>query len=222
MSLQLAEQYEENEQYDKAYEEYKRLHAKNPDDLSLLERLGHTAMVLDKKDEAAEYYSKIIERVFDLKLHTCLDVADKYKTNDKKKLNVFQEFIIPQLEFGKKREVSIQDFINAINAFFENDAKIKKLIERKRQYKDEILRQIHALDDDLRILMRKEQALILSKRKEKICDNISIGNLWLNKLGRYLMLRKELITGLFGIGLLNSSDNGLGGEKWKKMLNFRS
>ncbi len=62
MSLQLAEQYEENEQYDKAYEEYKRLHAKNPDDLSLLERLGHTAMVLDKKDEAAEYYSKIIEK----------------------------------------------------------------------------------------------------------------------------------------------------------------
>ena len=75
-----------------------------------------------------EDYSKIIERVFDLKLHTCLDVADKYKTNDKKKLNVFQEFIIPQLEFGKKREVSIQDFINAIDAFFENDAKIKTKI----------------------------------------------------------------------------------------------
>ena len=75
-----------------------------------------------------EDYSKIIERVFDLKLHTCLDIADKYKTNDKKKVNVFQEFIIPQLEFGKKREVSIQDFINAINAFFENDAKIKTKI----------------------------------------------------------------------------------------------
>lgn len=103
----------------------------------------------------------------------------------------------------------------------ENNAKIKKLIERKRLYKDEILRQIHALDDDLRILIRKEQALILSKRKEKIYDNISIWNLWLNKLGGYLMLQKELITGLFGIGLLNSSDNGLDGEKWKKMLNFR-
>ena len=75
-----------------------------------------------------EDYSKIIERVFDLKLHTCLDIADKYKTNDKKKVNVFQEFIIPQLEFGKKREVSIQDFINAINAFFENDSKIKTKI----------------------------------------------------------------------------------------------
>lgn len=75
-----------------------------------------------------EEYSKIIERVFDLKLHTCLDIADKYKTNDKKKLNVFQEFVIPQLEFGEKRGVSIQDFIEAINSFFENDAKIKTKI----------------------------------------------------------------------------------------------
>ena len=75
-----------------------------------------------------EEYSKIIERVFDLKLHTCLDIADKYKTNDKKKLNVFQEFVIPQLEFGEKHTGSIQDFIDAINAFFENDSKIKTKI----------------------------------------------------------------------------------------------
>lgn len=75
-----------------------------------------------------EDYTKIIERVFDLKLHTCLDIADKYKTNDKRKLNVFQEFVIPQLEFCEKRGVSIQDFIEAINSFFENDAKIKTKI----------------------------------------------------------------------------------------------
>jgi len=75
-----------------------------------------------------EDYSKIIERVFDLKLHTCLDIADKYKTNDKKKLNVFQEFVIPQLGFGDKHNSSIQDFIDAINSFFENDAKIKTKI----------------------------------------------------------------------------------------------
>ena len=78
-----------------------------------------------------EDYSKIIERVFDLKLHTCLDIADKYKTNDKKKVNVFQEFIIPQLEFGKKREVSIKDFINEqvknkIDIYLEKDKKYVK------------------------------------------------------------------------------------------------
>ena len=87
MSLQLAEQYEENEQYDKAYEEYKRLHAKNPDDLSLLERLGHTAMVLDKKDEAAEYYSKIIEKDMTNTL-AYEQLMDIYVTTDKYKYYV--------------------------------------------------------------------------------------------------------------------------------------
>ena len=60
MSLQTAEQYEENEQYTQAYEEYKKLHERNPKDLSILERLGHLSMLLDNKDEAAEYYTKQI------------------------------------------------------------------------------------------------------------------------------------------------------------------
>ena len=38
MSLQLAEQFEANEQYEQAYEEYKKEYEKNPDDLGLLER----------------------------------------------------------------------------------------------------------------------------------------------------------------------------------------
>ena len=61
MSLQLAEQFEENEQYEQAYEEYKKSHEKSPKDLSILERLGHLASVLDKSEEAAEYYTKILE-----------------------------------------------------------------------------------------------------------------------------------------------------------------
>lgn len=61
MSLNIAEQLEENEQYDKAYEEYKKMYAQKPKSIELLERLGHIASILDKKDEAAEYYSKILE-----------------------------------------------------------------------------------------------------------------------------------------------------------------
>ena len=61
MSLNSAEQLEDNEQYDKAYEEYKRLHAQSPKSIDFLERLGHVAMILDKKDEAAQYYGKILE-----------------------------------------------------------------------------------------------------------------------------------------------------------------
>ena len=61
MSIALAEQYEENEEYEKAYEEYKKSYQSNPKDLGLLERLGHIAMMLDKKDEAADYYNTILE-----------------------------------------------------------------------------------------------------------------------------------------------------------------
>ena len=61
MSIQIAEQYEENEQYDKAYEEYKKIYDKNPKDMNVLERLGHLSMMLGNKQEAADYYSKILE-----------------------------------------------------------------------------------------------------------------------------------------------------------------
>ena len=61
MSIQIAEQFEENEQYDKAFDEYKKLYDKNPKDMNIIERLGHLAMMLGHKEEAADYYSKILE-----------------------------------------------------------------------------------------------------------------------------------------------------------------
>jgi tetratricopeptide (TPR) repeat protein len=62
MSLQLAEQFEANEQYEQAYEEYKKELANNPDDLGLLERMGHLSLILEKEDEAASYYYEILKR----------------------------------------------------------------------------------------------------------------------------------------------------------------
>lgn len=61
MSITTAEQLEENEQYEKAYEEYKKLYSQKPNSTEILERLGHIAMILEQKEEAAEYYAKIIE-----------------------------------------------------------------------------------------------------------------------------------------------------------------
>lgn len=84
MSTNLAEQLEDNEEFDKAYEEYKRIHVQRPKSIEILERLGHLAMLLDKKDEAKEYYGKILEQdmtsilaheqLMDIYIHT-----DKYK-----------------------------------------------------------------------------------------------------------------------------------------------
>lgn len=84
MSITSAEQLEENEQYDKAYEEYKKVYSQKPKSIEVLERLGHVAIILDKKSEAEEYYSKILEldatsilayeQLMDIYVHT-----DRYK-----------------------------------------------------------------------------------------------------------------------------------------------
>lgn len=84
MSTNIAEHLEENEQYDKAYEEYKKIHVQQPKSVEILERLGHLAMILDKKAEAEEHYRKVLEldaaneaayeQLMDIYFHT-----DRYK-----------------------------------------------------------------------------------------------------------------------------------------------
>ena len=89
MSIQLAEQFEENEQYAEAYEEYKKSHQTSPKDLSILERLGHVAMVLDKPDEAADYYTKILE--LDATNPTAYEqLMDIYVSKDKYKYYIYR------------------------------------------------------------------------------------------------------------------------------------
>ena len=57
-----AEQLEDNEQYDLAYAEYKKMYEKNPKNTHVLERLGHIAIILKKSDEAEDYYTELIRQ----------------------------------------------------------------------------------------------------------------------------------------------------------------
>ncbi len=59
--MNLAEQLEQNEKYEEAYAEYKKeyLHKKN--DIELLTKLAHIALILDKKEDAKSYYAMILE-----------------------------------------------------------------------------------------------------------------------------------------------------------------
>ena len=61
MSTQLAIQYEENEQFEQALEEYKKIYEQNQKDLSVIERLAHLSMMVGQKEEAAGYYMKMLE-----------------------------------------------------------------------------------------------------------------------------------------------------------------
>lgn len=111
MSIQTAEQYEENEQYEQAYEEYKNLYEKKPDDLNLLERLGHLSMMLDKKEEAAGYYTRMLE--FDATNTLCYEqLMDIYVTTDKYKYYIYRgnmHTVSHQLEHA------INDYKKALN-----------------------------------------------------------------------------------------------------------
>lgn len=112
MSLQLAEQYEENEQYTQAYEEYKKLHERNPKDLSILERLGHLSMLLDNKEEAAEYYSKILESDT-TNILAYEQLMDIYVTTDKYKYYIYRGNLHTT---EHKFEHAINDYRKAVNS----------------------------------------------------------------------------------------------------------
>ena len=59
--MNLAEQLEQDEKYEEAYAEYKKQMAQKPADVELLMKLGHLALILEKKEDAKIYYAKILE-----------------------------------------------------------------------------------------------------------------------------------------------------------------
>ena len=59
--MKLAEQLELDEKYEEAYSEYKKELPHQSGNIDLLTKLGHLALILDKKEEAKAYYGKILE-----------------------------------------------------------------------------------------------------------------------------------------------------------------
>jgi len=118
MSLQLAEQFEDNEQYTQAFEEYKKLLDKNPRDLSVLERLGHISILLENKEEAAEYYSKILE--YDATNTLAYEqLMDLYAEIDRYKYYIYRG---NKHSVEQKYEHAISDYKKAINSTQDDDS----------------------------------------------------------------------------------------------------
>ena len=59
--MNLAEQLEQDEKYEEAYTEYKKQLPHKQNDVELLTKLAHVALILEKKDDAKIYYGKILE-----------------------------------------------------------------------------------------------------------------------------------------------------------------
>ena len=59
--MNTAEQLEQSEKYEEAYAEYKKILMHKPDDVDILTRMAHIALILDKKADAKQLYARILE-----------------------------------------------------------------------------------------------------------------------------------------------------------------
>lgn len=116
MSITQAEQYEDNEQYDKALEEYKKSYESNPRDLSLLERLANLSNMLGKKDDAEEYYNKILE-LDATNVMAYEQLMDIYVTTDKFKYYIYRGNLH---SVQHQYEHAINDYRKALNFCHDN------------------------------------------------------------------------------------------------------
>ena len=147
MSLQTAEQFEENEQYTQAFEEYKKLYERNPKDLSLLERLGHLSMLLDNKEEAAQYYSKILE--YDAtNILAYEQLMDIYVTTDKYKYYIYRGNMHT---VEHKLEHAINDYKKAVNCAQEDKDMLSARFVLGTLYEQEN-NNLKAIDEYLKVI----------------------------------------------------------------------
>lgn len=151
MSLQTAEQFEENEQYSQAFEEYKKLYERNPKDLSLLERLGHLSMLLDNKEEAAKYYSEILESDATNVL-AYEQLMDIYVTTDKYKYYIYRGNMHA---VEHKLEHAINDYKKAINCAQEDKDIISARFVLGTLYEQEG-NNVKAIDEYLKVIEHED------------------------------------------------------------------
>lgn len=151
MSLQTAEQFEENEQYTQAFEEYKKLYERNPKDLSLLERLGHLSMLLDNKEEAAKYYSEILESDATNVL-AYEQLMDIYVSTDKYKYYIYRGNMHT---VEHKLEHAINDYKKAINCAQEDKDIISARFVLGTLYEQEE-NNVKAIDEYLKVIEHED------------------------------------------------------------------
>jgi len=170
MSINIAEQLEDNEQYDKAYEEYKKVYAQKPKSIEVLERLGHLAIMLDKKADAEDYYSKILEidatsvlayeQLMDIYMHT-----ERYKY-----------YIARGNLHAVQQEVShaISDFKKALNKA-ETDAEISSTRFILASLYEQVGKTNQAIDEYLRFLDITNE--------HKLCETVylKLGQIYVNE-----------------------------------------
>lgn len=116
MSIALAEQYEENGQYDKALEEYKKSYENSKNDLSIIERLANLSLMLNNKEDAEFYYNEILS-LDATNVMAYEQLMDIYVTTDKFKYYIYRGNLH---SVNHQYEHAINDYKKALNFCHDN------------------------------------------------------------------------------------------------------
>ena len=145
--MTLAEQYENDEQYEKAYEEYKKQYENGKENVHILQKLGHLASILNKKDEAEEYYKKVVTLdkknivAYEQLMDICFENNDKFTYYlSRGQMHVLQE----------QYEHAINDFKKAI-AHGEQDERLNSTRYMLADLYEKTNQQNKAIDEYLKI-----------------------------------------------------------------------
>ena len=145
--MSLAEQYENEERFEEAYEEYKKQHESGKENIHILQKLGHLASILNKKDEAEEYYKKVVALdsknivAYEQLMDICFENNDKFTYYlSRGQMHILQE----------QYDHAMNDFKKAI-AHGDDENKINSTRYLLASLYEEAGKQNQAIDEYLRI-----------------------------------------------------------------------
>ena len=148
--MKLAEQLEMNEKYDEAYVEYIKELPHKSNDIELLTKLAHLALILDKKNDAKAYFGKILE-LDSANILAHEQLVDLYANEDKFKyyflrgnLRALQQQISYAKSDYKKAIDNAKDPQEALPARY----LFASICEQQEKYQEAIDNYLRILDDD--------------------------------------------------------------------------
>lgn len=158
-------------------------------------------------------------------------VLDKFQLRYEKEFSPAEDYALFARLIGKTEFYNLQEVLLLYRNFsgntshqkrqqmLENDVKIKAIIEKKRLRKAEVMRQIHALNSDLKLLVRKRQKEFLCKRKDKDDTVINLFGKQISAQSNISLVARcgDVFNRQFFTGHIMENWS----EKWKKMLSFR-
>lgn len=148
--MKLAEQLEMNEKYDEAYVEYIKELPHKSNDIELLTKLAHLALILDKKNDAKAYFGKILE-LDSANILAHEQLVDLYSNEDKFKyyflrgnLRALQQQISYAKSDYKKAIDNAKDPQEALPARY----LLASICEQQEKYQEAIDNYLRISDDD--------------------------------------------------------------------------